>query len=440
VAIAVGVAVAIGLIGGHGLPDYDATFALIWGHDIAHGQAPDYTLPSRPAGHPLTTLVGVIGSPLGRDGAAELIRWVALLGAGALVASVFRLAQALFGTAVGVVAAVLVGTRARLWGFSELAFMDPWAAALVVWAAVLELRTPRRGTAVFVLLGLAGLVRPEVWLFAGAYWVWIAVGSLPRALRLLPLVALGPAAWIAWDLVTAQSFLGSVSTAEGVPVATSSAGHGLGRAPRALARYIGGFVRPPELIAAAVGAALLLRAGWRRAAMPAALFAVNVLAFAIVAERNGPLEQRYLLVASAMLLVFAAYAIAAATPRVVGVVLALACVAYAPIDIGRIVDVHDQVRVSDAVYSDLRDAVKGHSVRCQLRGHVHVDDVRLRPFVAYWGAVPLERVDTAPGGTGAVVALDPVARELSSRSLPADPDADLGRPPFWRLDGACARQ
>jgi hypothetical protein len=125
---------------------------------------------------------------------------------------------------------------------------------------------------------------------------------------------------------------------------------------------------------------------------------------------------------------------------VVGVLLALACVAYAPIDIGRIVDVHDQVRVSDAVYSDLRDAVKGHSVRCQLRGHVHVDDVRLRPFVAYWGAVPLERVDTAPGGTGAVVALDPVARELSSRSLPADPDADLGRPPFWRLDGACARQ
>jgi hypothetical protein len=37
--------------------------------------------------------------------------------------------------------------------------------AFVVWAAVLEARRPRRGTAVLVLLGLAGLLRPEAWLF-----------------------------------------------------------------------------------------------------------------------------------------------------------------------------------------------------------------------------------------------------------------------------------
>jgi hypothetical protein len=60
-AIAVAVALAIGLVGGHSLPDYDATFALIWARDIAHGSAPDYTLPFRPAGHPLTTLVALIG-------------------------------------------------------------------------------------------------------------------------------------------------------------------------------------------------------------------------------------------------------------------------------------------------------------------------------------------------------------------------------------------
>jgi hypothetical protein len=440
VAIAVGVAVAIGLIGGHEVPDYDATFALIWGHDIVHGHAPDYTLPFRPAAHPLTTVVAVIGAPLGRDGAAELLRWVALLGAGAFVAAVFRLAQVLFGTAAGVVAALFVATHSPLWGFSELAFMDAWAAAFVVWAALLEVRTPRRGWPVFVLLGLAGLIRPEVWLFAAAYWVWIAIGSLRRAVLLLPLVALGPAVWIVWDLATSQTFLGSVGTAEGLPVANSSGGHGLGRAPGALTRYIGGFVRPPELIAAAVGVALLAREGWRRAAMPAALIALNVLAFAIVAERGGPLEQRYLLVASAMVLVFAAYAIAGARPRVVGVVLALACIAYAPIDIGRLVDVRDRVRVSDDVYSNLRDVVEANGTRCALRGRVHVDDVRLRPFVAYWGAIPPERIDTEPGGTGSVVALDPVARELSSRSLPANPDATPGAPPLWRLEGACATQ
>jgi hypothetical protein len=126
--------------------------------------------------------------------------------------------------------------------------------------------------------------------------------------------------------------------------------------------------------------------------------------------------------------------------RVAGAACALACIAYAPIDIGRLIDVRDQVRASDAVYSDLRDVVQNPANRCTLAGHVHVDDVRLRPFVAYWGAIPEQRIDTEPGGTGTVVALDPVAVELSSRSLPKSPDADPKSPPLWRLEGACTRQ
>jgi hypothetical protein len=449
------VALAIGLIGGHGLPDYDATFALIWGRDIAHGHAPDYSLPFRPAGHPLTTLVALVGEPLGRHAAAELLRWVALLGAGAFVASVFRLGQALSGTAAGVVAAVLLATRSPLWGFSELAFMDAWAAALVVWAGVLEARAPRRGAPVFVLLGLAGLVRPDVWLFAAAYWLWIAVDSRARALRLVPLAALAPLVWLVWDLATAQTFLASIHTDEGLPAATSSGGHGLGRVPSALARFVGGFARPPELVAAVAGLAF----AWRRSALPIALIVLNALAFAIVAAGNGPLEQRYLLVASAMVLVLAGSAVAQALgaphpagaphprasaargpARIAGAACALACVAYAPVDIGRLADLRDQVRVSNRVYSDLRDVVQDPATRCTLRGRVHVDDVRLRPFVAYWGAIPEQRVDTGPAGTGTLVALDPVARELSSRSLPASPDARPKSPPLWRLDGPCARQ
>jgi hypothetical protein len=425
---------------------------------------PDYTLPFRPAGHPLTTFVALVGQPLGRDGAAEFLRWVALVGAGAFVASVFRLGQTLFGTLAGAVAAVLLATRSPLWGFSELAFMDAWAAAFVVWAGVLEARSPWRGAPVFVLLGVAGLLRPEVWLFAAAYWLWIAIDSRSRALRMIPLAALGPLLWIAWDLITAGSFLASVGTAEGLPVATSSGGHGLGRAPSALVRYIGGFVRPPEVVAAVVGGLLVLRADWRRSLIPVALFVLNVLAFAIVAERNGPIEQRYLLVASAALLLFAGYAIAqvwdraaaarsaaSASPadadvgaarvaRIAGIVVAVACIAYAPIDIGRLIDVRDQVRVSDRVYSDLRDVVQDPATRCTLSDHVHVDDVRLRPFVAYWGAIEEDRIDTDPGGSGTLVALDPVARELSSRSLPSDPDAKPKSPSLWRLDGPCARQ
>jgi hypothetical protein len=454
VAIAVVVALAIGLIAGHVLPDYDATYALIWGSDIFHGRIPDYSLPFRPAGHPLTTLVGVIGAPFGREGAAELLRWVALLGAGAFVASAFRLGRVLFGTAAGVVVALLLFTRSPLWGFSELAFMDAWAAAFVVWAAALEARTPRRGAPVFVLLALAGLLRPEVWVFAVAYWVWIAIGSRSRALRLIPLAALAPLVWIAWDLATAHSFLGSVSTSEGLPVATSAGGHGLGRVPDALARFIGGFMRPPEAAAAVAGAAMLaLAAGGRaarpatrlavpagRVAIPVALVALNVITFAIVAYRKGPLEQRYLLVAAGVLLVLSAYAIARGAPRPLGWLLALACLAYAPVDVARLGDVRAQVRTADAVYSDLRDVIEARAGRCTLSGYVHVPDVRLRPLVAYWGGIPPARVGTDARGSADVVALNALARELSSRSLPADPDASPPRGRSWRLAGPCARQ
>jgi hypothetical protein len=455
VAIAVGTAVAIALIGGHSLPDYDATFALIWGRDLVHGNAPDYSLPFRPAGHPLTTFIALLGRPLGNEGAAELMRWVALLGAGAFVAAVFRFGQAAFGTAAGIVAAVLLATRSPLWGFSQLAYMDMWAAAFVVWAGLLELRTPRRGAPVLALLALAGLLRPEVWLFAGAYWLWIGLGSWRRAWRLLPLALLAPITWAVWDLVTVQTFLGSLTTEEGLPTASSTGGHGLGRAPGSLARFLGGFARPPEVFAAAIGLVLVWRARlWRRAAVPIALAALNLLTFVLVAQRHGPLEQRYLLVAAAMLLVFAGHAIgqalaaSSADPRerrvvrIAGVALALACLAYAPIDIRRLDDLHDQVAVADTVYSDLRERVE----ECDFASFVQVPDVRLRPQVAYWAEIAPVRVGTgedgamdAKPGPARITPIGPVAAELSSRSLPSDPDASPGAPPFWKLTG-CARQ
>jgi hypothetical protein len=102
--------------------------------------------------------------------------------------------------------------------------------------------------------------------------------------------------------------------------------------------------------------------------------------------------------------------------------------------------VRHRVGVSDAIYSNLRDIVQARSTRCTLSGHVHVDDVRLRPFVAYWGATSERQIDTAPGGSGVLVALDGAARELSSRSLPEGTGSEVPPGPHWRLTGPCARQ
>jgi hypothetical protein len=466
VAIAVGAAVAIGVLAGHSFPDYDATFALVWGHDLAHGHGPDYGLPYRPGGHPLTTAVATVLSVLGRSGAAEAMRWIVLLGAGALVAGVFRLGQALFGTAPAALAAIVLLTRTPVWGFSLLGYMDVPAAALIVWAAVLEVRKPRRGASVLVLLLLAGLVRPEPWLMAGAYWIWLAWGGRWRAaLRLAPLVVAGPVLWIGWDAATSQTFLGSVRTEAGAPVGPSAGGHGLHDAPRALARFLGGFLRPPEAIAAAAGAALALARIRARplALVPLGILAINVAGFVLIAWSGGAQEQRYLFPAAAMLALFAGYAVLGWLQdpalrlrpawRAAGLVLAVAFVAYSPVDFDRLHDLRTQVIAADSSYSELRDVVDSHAARCALRGRVHIPNVRLRPFVAYWGGIPLERVYIDPPTTGDVQATDSIAQQVSSRSLPTD--TRMGAVPVppppagfhvaaqeggWRLAGRCARQ
>lgn len=422
------VAVAIRVFGGHPFPDYDATFALLWGDDLAHGHAPNYDIPFRPAGHPLLTLLTTVAAPLGREGAAEVVRWAALLGAGFFVAAAFRAGQALSGTAAGVVAALLLATRTPVWGFSLLSYLDLLAAAFVVYAVALEARRSRCGPPVFALLALAGLLRPEVWLFAGAYWLWCGC-----RIRLVPWAALAPLVWVAFDLVTSQTLLGSLFAGQEAPTAPSSGGKGIVEAPEAFARFVGGFVRPPEAVAAAVAVGLGLWWRERRIWLPLALFALNAVAFFLVATRNGPLEQRYLLFGAGIALVLAGFAI---TRPKLGLVLALACIAYAPVDIGRIRDLHGQVESVTAAFGDLRDEIDAGAAACIRRGGLQLADVRLRPFVAYWEDVAEERIGTEPAPTQ-LVATNAVTRELTSRSLPTGSESGRGG---WRLDGDCARR
>ena len=51
-------------------------------------------------------------------------------------------------------------------------YLDISYIALIVWAVVLEVERPRRGTVVFLTLAAAGLLRPDAWVLSGAYWLW----------------------------------------------------------------------------------------------------------------------------------------------------------------------------------------------------------------------------------------------------------------------------
>src|SRR4051794_32442116 len=200
-------AVASGLIGlaifaffGRTFLNYDTFYALVWGGDLAHGRTPDYRVPVAPTPHPLAVLVGIPASLFGSGGEAVMLA-LAIFALGALVVGVFRLGDELFGRSVGALAALIVATRMPFLNYGIRGYVDLVELALVVWAAVLEARSPRRGWPVLVLLGLAGLLRPEAWLYACAYWLWLfPARGWPDRVRLGLLVLAAPLAWGLSDL------------------------------------------------------------------------------------------------------------------------------------------------------------------------------------------------------------------------------------------------
>ena len=90
----------------------------------------------------------------------------------AVVAGCYRLGRLCFGPVVGLFAALLVLSRFFVENLAAQGYLDITYVALIVWAIVLEVARPRRGTAVFVLLAAAGLLRPDAWVLSGAYWLW----------------------------------------------------------------------------------------------------------------------------------------------------------------------------------------------------------------------------------------------------------------------------
>ncbi|HEV2785105.1 MAG TPA: hypothetical protein VGV67_01850, partial [Solirubrobacteraceae bacterium] len=156
-------------------PDYDAYHHLVWGRDLLDGHTPGFEDYAAPTQHPLYLALGALLSLAGEH-ADRLLVLVTILSLVALTAGAYALGRALFGTASGVAGAVFVGSSFAFALYAVRAFVDVPFLALVVWAAALEARRPRRGGAAMALLAVAGLLRPEAWVLAGVYWLWCLPG------------------------------------------------------------------------------------------------------------------------------------------------------------------------------------------------------------------------------------------------------------------------
>jgi hypothetical protein len=296
---------AIGILVYPTYPNYDSYYSLLWGREVLDLQAPTFEGFRVPTEHPLAIAAGAVLSPFGEH--ADRL-WIALTFAAFLwlVWGVYRLGRIAFTPLVGGVAAALLLTRFDFAFLAARGYVDIPYMALVVWAAVMEARSPRRGVPVFLLLAAAGMLRPEGWVLAGLYWLWMAWKATWRQ-RLLyaALAAIGPLVWTAVDFAVTGDPLYSL-------LYTSGSAEDLGRQrplselPTQLPAFFDSIVKLPVLIASVLGFGLALAMAPRRIVMPFVLLATGVGTFVLIGIAGASVIERYLAVAAVALLLFAA--------------------------------------------------------------------------------------------------------------------------------------
>jgi hypothetical protein len=328
-----------------GFPNYDTIYALVWGRELAHGISPDYGAALPPTPHPLTDFIGLVTSPFG-EAPITVIMVLAYVSLGLIAYFVYRLGTVWFDKWIGVLAAVIVLTRAPFLSNGLRAYVDLPYIALCLGALYIEARKPRAGWPVLALLVPAGLLRPEAWGFAIAYWLWLAF-DLRRAepsssstgrkldteasfrpintvfgwevgwrgergtreLAWLGLLALGgPIIWVLFDAVTTgnplYSLTGTQETVESLKRQTG---------PVDLVIYgprrLGEVMQWPGMIGGFGGLVLGICLLRRRSALGFAAVVLALLAFAFLAAAGLAIIARYTMLAGAILSIFFALAL-----------------------------------------------------------------------------------------------------------------------------------
>jgi hypothetical protein len=388
----------------------DTLFALTWGRSIAHFRLPDYRI--GPTAHPLTNLVGALLALLGKDGSYHAAQVLGALYLAAAVVVLFALARELAGTAVAVLAALLFGSSFGLMSPAMDAFYDSPALALLLGAALSAVREPRPGLRTGVLLALAGLIRPEYWLYCVLYSAYALLRGDGRRRFLVAAVPLAaPVIWSLTDwIITGHPRFSLSHTQELTQVLGRKTG--LGHVPRAVLDGLhlqrAGAVPVLGLMGMALAAASRNRARF----IPLAVIALGVLlTYALTGLENLSLIDRYLLPAAAVLSIFAAYAALgwvgddetrlprAALAGVSAVALVVLLLSI-PNRVDGLQDARARARVRNSMQSDLRTLLE-RLPPCRpihtYRGFVIVDPAFRFEF-GDWGDPRLELSQSPPRG------------------------------------------
>jgi hypothetical protein len=415
-----GVTAALLLVFPYGFPNYDTIYALVWGRELAHLESPDYGAALPPTPHPLTDLIGLVSTPLG-DGAITVTMILAYLSLALIAYFVYRLGAIWFDRWIGAAAAAIVLTRAPFLSNGLRAYIDLPYIALCLGALLLEAKKPRAGWPVLALLALAGLLRPEGWLFSIAYLVYLAFEApaekdslertdtqkagliRPAFVRaresfsapppvLVVLALAGPILWVLFDLITTgeplYSWTGTKETVDTLDRHTGPVDVVL-YGPRAL----GEVLQWPGMIGALGGVVLGYLYLRRRSILGIAAALLALLAFAFLGAAGLAIIARYTMLAAAILSIFVALALlgwrllepdhpARRAWQVFAAVVALMFVAWLPnqwdLDSRVDADLTAQARIED----DLTDLVDAGAFE-PLCGKIAVPNHRAVPRLAF---------------------------------------------------------
>jgi hypothetical protein len=311
-------------------PNYDSYYSLLWGREVLHGVKPSFDAYRAPTEHPLAVAFGALLAIVG-DPADRIMVGATLASFVVLAAGLYRLARASFGTLVGLAAAGLLCTRFDFPFLAARAYIDIPYLAFVVWAAALEAERPRRGTVVFVLLACAGLMRPEAWLLSGLYFLWCLIGShppWPQRVRYAVLTAFPPVLWTALDWWATGDPKFSLTHTSGLAEELGRTA-GLSHIPSATVQFLKNLDKVPVFYAGIAGLIVAVVLTPRRARMPLALLVIGLGTFVLVGLAGLSVIDRYLLVPSLVVMVFAAVALGGWTMLQAGRVQKLWAVASA---------------------------------------------------------------------------------------------------------------
>ncbi len=357
-------------------PTYDSFYALLWGRDLLHLHLPDFRVYRGPTEHPLAIAFGMFCSIFGQGG-ARLMVLGSIASFVAAVTGMYRLGRLCFGPVVGLVAALLLLSRFFVENLAAQGYLDISYVALIVWAIVLEVERPRRGTPVFLTLAAAGLLRPDAWVLSGAYWLWCAWPADNRTrLKYLAMAAIAPVVWAALDALVTGNPLYSLTATAGL-AAELERTQGFTSVIGSVWSYGERIDKLPVLLGGLVGVALSVWMAPRRARVPLATLLLLAGVYLAEGAVGASVVDRYLVGAATVLLLFCAVTVggwAMLEPgswvRGVWIVAALALVAYGGASVVSTLSL-SSLRTTLAEHEDFHEglaaALQSPAVKAQLR-------------------------------------------------------------------------